>query len=503
MSFRARIAATAAGAVAVAVLIVSVAAYAASARSLRAEVDRSLEEAAAELRSAREPRVIGIIEFSDDLIGAFFENDRLFEEFRNRAQRNVFGPLPSGQLGGATGFAQVVDARGRLISLGGDLTVPADYQSLPVSRAAQEIAAGAAGGPHFETVELQESSVRILTEELSPGLAIQVARPLDEVSDSLNQLAVTLGVGSIAGVALAALLGLLVAKLAMRPVTELTSTAERVAATRDLTHRIDHDSSDELGRLSSSFNTMLEALNESEDARRQLVADASHELRTPLTSLRTNIELLADVEQLTDEDRRRLVADVVEQLDELNFLISDLVDAAREEEPVEMLVPVQLEKLVSEAVERARRNHPAVVFELDAAPCSVRGVPRRLERAIGNLLDNAVKWSPPGGSVEVTVADCAITVRDHGLGVAEEDLPHVFDRFYRSAEARGLPGSGLGLAIVDQVATTHGGETSVRNHPDGGAEFRMTLRSSSDSQVAFISPSASYETVDGTAEKEH
>lgn len=468
MTFRARIAATSAVAVAIAVLLVSGAAYAASSRSLREEVDRDLAEAAAELNNRPEPILLGFI---SRIEGGLFEGFG-FENSRGRAG---FGAQPAGRFGGATAFAQVVDANGQLVSLSGDLEIPADSDYLPIGEDVIATAAGVTGGSYYETVQIDGASVRIYTQQLVPGLALQVARPLDEVEDSLNRLAVFLGVGSLAGVALAAVLGLLVARLAIRPVEALTASAEHVAETRDLSHRIERGAPDELGRLGKSFNTMLEALESSEEARRQLVADASHELRTPLTSLRTNIEVLADADALSEEDRVGLVDDVVEQLDELNLLITDLIDAAREEEPVESLVTVDFDVLVKDAVEKAGRNYPDVEFHLEAQPAVVRGVPRRLGRAVGNLLDNAAKWSPASGRIEVGLAAGVLTIRDHGPGIAESDLPHVFDRFYRSAEARSMPGSGLGLAIVSQVASTHGGSASARNHPDGGAVMTFAL----------------------------
>lgn len=471
MSFRARIAATAAGAVAIAVLLVSVAAYVASSRSLRDEVDRDLAEAATELLDSPEQIALGIIQRID---GGLLTDPR-FDNFRGRGDRNLFGPLPADRFGGASGFVQVVNASGQLISLGGDLEVPADYDYLPVDEQVQAVAAGEVQGSYYQTVDVDGAPVRILTQQFVPGIALQVARPLDEVEDSLNRLAVFLGVGSLAGVALAAGLGLLVARFAMHPVEALTASAEHVAQTTDLSHRIERNSSDELGRLGQSFNTMLEALESSEKARRQLVADASHELRTPLTSLRTNIEVLAGGDALSAEDRSGLVSDVVGQLDELNLLITDLIDAARESEPAESLVLVDLDILVKDAVERAQRNYPEVRFQLDAQPCVTRGVPRRLGRAVGNLLDNAAKWSLDGGGVSVSIADGVLRVRDHGPGIAEADLPHVFDRFYRSTEARSMPGSGLGLSIVSQVASTHGGTVTAENHPDGGALFTFAV----------------------------
>jgi two-component system sensor histidine kinase MprB len=231
---------------------------------------------------------------------------------------------------------------------------------------------------------------------------------------------------------------------------------------------------DELSRLGSSFNTMLEALEASQSAQRQLVADASHELRTPLTSLRTNIEVLADAESLSPEDRSKLLGDVVGQLDELTTLVTDLVDLARGDEPELEAEDLRLDLLVSDAVERARRYAGDKRFTVDLEPCLMHGIAARLDRAVSNLLDNALKWSPPGGVIDVKVSKGVVSVRDRGPGIEPEDIPFVFDRFYRAPAARGLPGSGLGLAIVRQVAESHGGSVSVEAPEGGGA--RLVLR---------------------------
>jgi two-component system sensor histidine kinase MprB len=219
---------------------------------------------------------------------------------------------------------------------------------------------------------------------------------------------------------------------------------------------------------------MLGALEESSRAQRQLVADASHELRTPLTSLRTNIEVLASERELAPTDRQKLLADVVDQLGEMTALISGLIDLARGEQQTAEPEDVRLDLIAAEAVERTRRNRPAVSFTTDLRESTVRGVHVTIERAVANLLDNAAKWSPPGGSVEVAVENGSVTVRDHGPGIDENDLPYVFDRFYRAPSARGMPGSGLGLAIVRQVAEAHGG-TVVAERAEGGGT-RLTLR---------------------------
>jgi two-component system sensor histidine kinase MprB len=259
-------------------------------------------------------------------------------------------------------------------------------------------------------------------------------------------------------------------------VRELSEAAEHVARTRDLSRRIEARGGDELSRLAESFNTMLGALERSMRSQRQLVSDASHELRTPLTSLRTNVELLASANgALPDEERARMMGSVAVQLDELTGLVGDLVDLARDGELEQQLEPVRLDLLVEEAVARAERLHPGREIHTDVEETLVHGSPARLDRAVSNLLDNAEKWSPDGRAIEVRLRGRAVTVRDHGPGFSNEDLPRVFDRFYRARSARGLPGSGLGLAIVRQVAETHGGTVSAGNAAGGGAELRFTM----------------------------
>src|SRR5918996_247963 len=220
---------------------------------------------------------------------------------------------------------------------------------------------------------------------------------------------------------------------------------------------------------------MLAALGEAMASRRGLVADASHELRTPLTSIRTNIEVLERSEELEPEERERVVRDVRVQLEELSILVADLVELARGNERTDPPEPVRLDELVAEAVDRAGRVAPGVRFQTALEPVTVHAVPAQVERAVGNLLDNAAKWSPPGGTVEVEVRGGEVLVRDHGPGIDDSDLPHVFDRFYRAPAARGVPGSGLGLAIVRKVAEAHGGSVSAEPAPGGGARFRFRL----------------------------
>jgi len=332
---------------------------------------------------------------------------------------------------------------------------------------------------HLEDRTIDGVHARVLLARYAGGATAQLARPLTEVDEVLEQLRLGLVALLLGGTAAAALLGRLAGRASLAPVVELTATAEHVAATRDLSRRIAAgEGGDELWRLAGAFNTMLAALERSQRAQRQLVADASHELRTPLTSLRTNLEVLADTRGTLDaRDREKLRADVVAQIEELTELVGDLVDLAREDEPPdEEREDVRLDAVVQAAVQRARRHGPGVTFVVDVEPCLVRGSPARLHRAAANLLDNAAKFAGGAGPVEVRVRrDGELTVRDHGPGIAEDDLPHVFDRFWRSKAARGRPGSGLGLAIVRQTAEAHGGTVEAQAAPGGGAQVSMRL----------------------------
>ncbi|MDX6401233.1 MAG: two-component system, OmpR family, sensor histidine kinase MprB [Gaiellaceae bacterium] len=436
MSFRARLALVAAAAVALAVVAASFVVYFVVREQLRGPVDDSLRATANQLAHV-DP-----------------------QEFHHFV-------APTGELGGAPGYPQVVGVNGKPILPRGQTI------ALPVSSRVVDIARH--GGKTFlSDAHVNGTHVRMLTFPYVQGYAVQIARPLTEVDHSLGRIENLLILIAGGGIAIAAALGLAVSRAALAPVRRMTAAAETVTETGDLSERIDVAGRDELSRLADSFNGMLGALEESSRAQRQLVADASHELRTPLTSLRTNIEVLASERKLPSGERERLLADVVEQLAEMTALISGLIDLARGEQHTAEPEGVRLDLVASEAVERARRNRPAVTFTTDLQESTVQGVPSTIERAVANLLDNAAKWSPPNGDVEVAVRDGELSVRDHGPGIDEEDLPHVFDRFYRSRSARGQPGSGLGLAIVRQVAVAHGGEV-VAEAADGGGT-RMTLR---------------------------
>ncbi|WP_327047516.1 HAMP domain-containing histidine kinase [Microbispora sp. NBC_01189] len=279
---------------------------------------------------------------------------------------------------------------------------------------------------------------------------------------------------AVGGLVLSGALGWLAARAALRPVNALKDAAGRVATTRDLTTRIQVSGDDELSSLARSFNAMLDALERSAKSQKRLVADASHELRTPLTAVRTNVELLIRG-NLPQEDRDAASRAVMSGLEELTALVADVVELARDEEPAVLVEQVRFDELVSREVARAARHWPATAYSVSVEPAVVRGVPDRLARAVGNLLDNAAKYSPGGGRVEVSLRDGVLIVRDHGPGISADDLPHVFDRFYRAPSARALPGSGLGLAIVGQVVDSHGGSVSAGPAPGGGTLVRLAL----------------------------
>jgi two-component system sensor histidine kinase MprB len=309
------------------------------------------------------------------------------------------------------------------------------------------------------------------------GAALQITAPLTGVNEELRHLAYALWLIVLVGITVAVVLGLIVGRTVLRPLNNFTRTVEELAETPDVSQRLDPGGPDELGRLRRAFNRLLVALDTSRESQRQLVLDASHELRTPLTSLRTNMEVARRIEELTPDEREVLISDVLTQMDELTSLVGDLAELARGEQPHLTTEPIRLDLVVLEAVEVATTHGRSrgVVFEAIVAPTWVSGSSPRIARAVDNLLDNALKWSPDGGVVEVTCSDGVVVVRDHGPGVDASDVDFIFDRFYRAPGARAQPGSGLGLAIVAQVARDEGGTVNVYQAEGGGALFRLSL----------------------------
>jgi two-component system, OmpR family, sensor histidine kinase MprB len=447
MTLRKRLSLIAAASVGIAVLIAVIGCYALVRHQLRAEVDNSLQAQAQAVLSRGQIALGG-----------------------------GFGNLPP-NAGGPAPYAQIVAPDGAIQRQGG--------VTLPVSSRTSAIIASPTPAL-LQDVWVGGSHLRMITfhDTLTDGtpVAVQIARPLGAIDNTLADLRLVLALLLVGGIAMAAALGRLASRRVLAPLAEVADVAQQIAETDDLSKRLHVHAGDEVGQLATNFNAMLDrlessraALDDSVRAQRQLVADASHELRTPVTSLRTNIEVLLEGAELDPEDRRRLLTDVVEQSEELSALVNDLIELARGDERSAETDDVRLDGVAEESLTRARRNAPGIRFDATLVPTLVDGVPERLARAINNLLDNAARHSPPGGTVEVQVGPKGVEVRDHGSGVDPEDLPYVFDRFFRGRNSRGRQGSGLGLAIVRQVAEQHGGSVSVTNAADGGAIFNLWL----------------------------
>jgi two-component system, OmpR family, sensor histidine kinase MprB len=473
VSLRVRMGIAAGVAVALAVIAVAVSAYAGTRSELLGQVDNNL-------RNLARPFLVdaGVIKPPPGPRPGGPDAGR--GGTPNGGERSVLGFTSSdcdGGLGldrGSTpGFGAAAGDR-QLVRAGGAVCVAAGSHRMPVSDAINSLAAKGSG--HFYSdLHVASTHLRVLVYGVGRYGALMVGLPIADVDKTLSNQLLLLIIIAAAGIALAALLGVLVARTALSPIARFTRQTESIARNVDrLEHeRLDAKGKDELSRLAQTFNTTLDALERSVQAQRNLVADASHELRTPIASIRANLQLLRDEALLSPEDRAALRADMIEELDELTGLVGDVVELARGTKPSGEMGDVRLDEIVEQAVERTRRRAPELEVQVTTEPSLVRGEGDRIARAVANLLDNAVKWSPPGGVVEVTLRDGTVTVRDHGPGFREEDLPFVFDRFHRAKEARSKPGSGLGLAIVRQAAEAHGGFVEASNAPGGGALLRI------------------------------
>jgi two-component system sensor histidine kinase MprB len=446
VSLRTRLAVLVAGAVAVAVLLVIGLTYRAAAREQHEALDDALRTQA-RATAQRAGLVVDLTSRFPRRADPFAADDLLFQ----------------------------------VVGGGGLVRQPTDQTELPVDDVDLAVARGNRG-PVLRDVEVDGDAYRMITVPLQTpssarSAAVQLAKPVGPVDDSLADLRRTLLLIAALGVGIAALLGVVVARRALRPVQALTETAEHVAATQQLRSRIVVDRSDELGRLAESFNAMLAALATSREQQQRLVTDASHELRTPLTSLRTNVELLQRADALPPEDRRQIVDDAVREVEELSALVNELVDLATDARRAdEEWDEVALDELVARAAERTRRHHGVEVeVEADAGPTVVHGSAGLLERAVTNLLDNAGKWSPEGGTVRVVLAGGRLDVLDEGPGVADAEVDRLWDRFWRAPGSQDVPGSGLGLSIVREVVEAHGGSVHAANRPEGGLAIGFTL----------------------------
>lgn len=369
------------------------------------------------------------------------------------------------------------------------------HPTAPVGQPELNVAVGSLG-QSIRTVNEADGTYRLIAVQLTPGVALVLATSMAPTQATLHTLGFVSVLVGVLGIAIAGTAGFFLGRAALRPVERLTVATEYIAQTGDL-RRIEVTGDDELARLTTSFNTMLGALARSQEYQRRLVADAGHELRTPLTSIRTNLDLLAqamaepDNPRLSAEDRVELMNDVRAQMEELSLLISDLVELSRDERPAHAVEQIDFADIVERAVQRVQRRAPSLSYDVQLTPWYLQGDPAALERAVTNLLDNAAKWSPPEGTVTVSLREGALQVADQGPGIADEDLPHVFERFYRSPEARTMPGSGLGLAIVRQVAENHGGRVAAAHAPGGGALLGVWLPGVSGPTLEQQTPPAS------------
>jgi two-component system sensor histidine kinase MprB len=370
--------------------------------------------------------------------------------------------------GGAAGLVQLITPRGTVCrGNGGGRQIPADSRATALARSGR--------GQYFADKTVAGTDIRVLVTGAPGHGALEVALPLADVNHSLSHELLLMLIIAAAGIAVAAVLGILVARTALAPIARFTHETEAIAARPERleTDRVSISGNDELARLGRTFNQTLDALERSVAAQRNLVADASHELRTPIASIRANLQLLRDEDRLPESDRESLREDVIEELDELTALVGDVVELARGSRPSGEPGDVRLDEIVSSIVERTRRRAPELTIKASIEPTLVQGEGARIARAVTNVLDNASKWSPPGGTIEVELHGGTLSVRDHGPGFQAQDLPFVFDRFHRAKDARGKPGSGLGLAIVRQAAEAHGGFAEAANAAGGGALLRL------------------------------
>lgn len=449
MNLRVRIALISAAAVAVAIAIAALITFEATERELIAEVDESLIE-----RVEQVDRAGNLLQ----LVAALGP----FEE--NRAR----GPFERG----AQGFDAIYwrfffEEGAELIEIGFGWDNPLNAEELRV--VSGDIPSS------LRTTGHDDGNFRVLTSRVATGV-VQVARSLAEVDDSLEGLAGVLKLAAVVGALLAGAVGYVVARGAAKPIGELAAAAEHVAATQELESRIEVDRNDEVGRLADSFNAMLAALEGSREQQRRLVHDAGHELRTPLTAIRTNVELLGRTDNIPADVREQMIADVNNEISELSELVAELVDLAAAP-PAEDVAAESLD--LSELAERVAgkyRRRTGRVINVTGDESVVTASGPQVERAVGNLIDNAAKWSPPSAPIEINVAEGKLSVADQGPGIDDDDRPYVFDRFYRATKDRATPGSGLGLAIVAKVAGDHGGEAFVDDTSIGAVVgFRIPL----------------------------
>jgi two-component system sensor histidine kinase MprB len=473
MTLRARLGIAAGVAVAIAVIAVAVSSYAGTRSNLQGQIDQSLKNITAQYvrqgqgegqgqgqggRPGGPPGVIGGGQPGGPSNGSGAGDcDRGL---------GVNG-APNQPLGAARGTLQLIQPNGNVcLPTGATYVIPYGAREKAVARSGH--------GSYFTDTYVHGTHVRVLVTGLPGFGALMVELPLTDLDHTLhNQLLLLIAIGA-GGIALAALLGLLVARTALQPIGRFTRRTEAIASAPErLDQRVEVTGRDELARLARTFNATLDALEHSVEAQRNLVADASHELRTPIATLRANLQLLREESRLSQADRDALREDMIEELDELTGLVGDVVELARGTKQRGEPGDVRLDQIVAREIEHTRRRAPGLAVNATVEPTLVRGEGDRIARAVANLLDNARKWSPSHGTIDVALEGGVLSVRDHGPGFHEQDLPFLFDRFHRASDARSKPGSGLGLAIVRQAAEAHGGFAEASNAPGGGALVRV------------------------------
>ncbi len=473
MTLRVRLALAAGVAVALAVLAVTVTAYAGTKSELRGQLDDQLRDLVGRALGPGEggggggggpggpPGLAGGVGSGGG--AAFGEPPGVGDEGLALDRR-----APG--FGGPSGIVTLIHPSGSVY------VPPNQAEQLPVDAAMRRVAASGRGQLLTE-LHLRGTHLREIVQGIGVDGALAVALPMTSVDHSLSGELLLLVAIAAGGIALAAVLGILVARTAIGPIGRFTGQAEAIAANPErLEHqRLEVSGHDELARLGRTFNTTLDALERSIQSQRNLIADASHELRTPIASLRANLQLLREEDRLGTEDRAALRRDMIEELDALTALVADVVELARGTKPQSEPRDVRLDELVEEALGNARRRAPRLGLESDLEATIVHGEEERILRAVVNLLDNAVKYGGEDGTIEVSLRAGTLVVRDHGPGFHAEDLPFVFDRFHRARDARGKPGSGLGLAIVRQAAEAHGGSAQADNAPGGGARLTVSF----------------------------
>lgn len=444
MSFRTSIAINIVGAAMVGILLASTSAYLLTKHELTAQIDRALREqmTLSQSASAIPPSRLNSMNPPNLADQSIFSN-------------NVI-------------FMQVITTSG--------VVLKPNSQQVELPKADASTLQATGGGPVLRTTSLGNIRVRMISGKSSDRSVVQIARSLDETDTALHQLVIRLIAISGAGLVLAFVIGIVAARRNVQPILTLTTTAEAIADTQDLTMSINERGNDELARLGRAFNRMVRALRMSKEQQQRLIVDASHELRTPLTIIRANVELL-ERPDLPAKKRASITKTVVDEVTEFDGILNEIVLLANEQDVVIERKPVVMTDVVARCAERLRRRAPDLTINVTTNNKTfvIEGDDQLLERAVGNVLDNARKWSPPRGTIEVVVGESSVTISDQGPGISDDDLTHVTERFYRSPAARSTPGSGLGLSIVLEIVERHGGQLSIGHGQNGGTAVTLSF----------------------------